>query len=66
MILHCPAISDLTILVESYEGHLSCRKTVVGCCRGCQSVVQTWTWPSWCHWHWLPLASAKFRLALPG
>jgi len=29
------------------------------------SEVQTYIWPSWCHCHWLFLASVKSRLVLP-
>ena len=29
------------------------------------SEVQTWTWPSWCHFHSLSLASVKSILVLP-
>ena len=31
----------------------------------CMSELQTCIWPSWCHCHWLPIASVKSRLVLP-
>ena len=31
----------------------------------CLERVQTCIWPSWCHCHWLSLASVKSRLVLP-
>jgi len=30
----------------------------------CLDEVQICIWPSWCHCHWLPLASVKSRLVL--
>jgi len=59
--------SALTLLVGRQEGHPACNKLSGGLLAWLSvwSEVQTCIWPSWCHCHWLSLASVKSRLVLP-
>jgi len=48
-------------------GHLACKKLSGGVLAWLLvwSEVQAWWWSSWCHCHWLSVASVKSRLVLP-
>ena len=61
------AFSALTLLVGRQEGHPACRKLSGGVLvwLSVWSDVQICIWPSWCHCHFLSLASVKSRLVLP-
>ena len=61
------AFSALTLLVGRQEGHPACKNLSGGVLvwLSTWSKVQTYIWPSWCHCHWLSLASVKSRLVLP-
>ena len=61
------AFSALTLLVGRQGGHLACKKMSgeVLAWLSVWSEVQTCIRPSWCHCHWLSLASVKSRLVLP-
>ena len=60
------AFSALTLLVGRQEGHPACKKLSGGVLAWLSvwSKVQTCIWASWCHCHWLSLASVKSRLVL--
>ena len=55
------------LLVGRQEGHPACKKLSGGTLAWLSvwSEVQTCIRPSWCHCHWLSLASVKSRLVLP-
>ena len=61
------AFNALTLLVGRQEGHPACKKLSGGMLAwlSAWSEVQTCIWSSWCHCHWLSLASVKSRLVLP-
>ena len=62
------SFSALTLLVGRQEGHPACKKNLSGwvlAWLSAWSEVLTCICPSWCHWHWLSLASVKSRLVLP-
>ena len=63
----CFAFRSLTLLVGWQEGHPACKKLSGGVLAwlSAWSEVQTCICPSWCHCHWLSLASVKSRLVLP-
>jgi len=64
---HLHAFSALTLLVGWQEGHPAPKKLsgmVLAWLSVC-SEMQTYIWPSWCHFHSLSLASVKYRLFLP-
>ena len=61
------AFSAVTLLVGQQEGYPACKilSGVVLAWFSVWSEVQTCIRPSWCHCHWLSLASIKSRLVLP-
>ena len=64
LMYHQYAFSALMLLVGRQEGHPACKKLSGGVLAWLSvwSEMQTCIWPSWCHCHWLPLASVKSRL----
>ena len=58
------AFSALALLVGRQEGHPACKNMTGGVLAwlSVRSEMQTCIWPSWCHCHWLSLASVKSRL----
>ena len=66
------AFGALMLLVGQQERHLASKKLSGGVltadvviCLELGELVQACIWPSWCHCHWLSLASVKSRLGLP-
>jgi len=61
------AFSALKLLVGWQEGHPACKKLSGGVLARLfvWSDVQICIWPSWCHCHWLSLASVKSGLVFP-
>jgi len=61
------AFRALTLLVGRQVGHPACKKLSGGVLAWLSvwSEVQSCIWPSWCHCHWLSLASVKSRFVLP-
>jgi len=63
---HC-FLTTLTLLAGWQKGHPACKKLSgeVLAWLSVWSEVQICIWPSWCHYHSLPLASEKSRSVLP-
>ena len=62
----CVCVCVLMLLVGRQEGHLACKLSGgVLAWLSVWSEVQTCIWSSWCHCHWLSLASVKSRFVLP-
>ena len=61
------AFSASTLLATRQEKHPACKNLTGGVLAWLSvwSEMQTCIWPSWCHCHWLSLASVKSRWVLP-